>query len=150
MSSRAETVTCTPHFKQDADRAWVTQEGAGILSLWMNPNSDMTLEDIAKLIEQFGEKQVADQLAAQPSSRLVNVNFTNSIHNATIRGETFQRAQFVNYHAKEYLHDGEPFNLLYAFATTVPVWLYLCPCCILCSKSSQPSQPPDQQHMDRI
>ena len=47
------TVTCTPHFKNDAERPWITQEGVGIISISLHPKSEITLEEVAKLIENL-------------------------------------------------------------------------------------------------
>ena len=68
VRSGSHTVTCTPHFKNDADRPWITQEGVGIISISLHPKSDITLEDAAKLIENFASRQVSDQLATQPGT----------------------------------------------------------------------------------
>ncbi len=139
-------MTCTPHYKQDADRPWVTQEGVGIISLWMNPNTRMTIEDVANLIEGFASNQVAEQLAAQPGAQIANVKFENTIHNMTFRGQTIRRELFASYLATDYMHDGEAFNLLYAYTTRAgfPLWVVLCPCCIFCyliTKACQPASP---------
>ena len=45
--------TCTPHFKQDAQNAWITQDGEFKLCIWLHPQSSITLEDAARLIDEY-------------------------------------------------------------------------------------------------
>ena len=147
----SHTVTCTPHFKNDADRPWITQEGVGIISISLHPKSDITLEDVAKLIENFASRQVTDQRATQPAAiQAMNIQFRNTVYNMTFRGEIIQRAQMVNYRAVDYMRDGEPFNLLYNFTATVKPWMLFCSCCIvcfgLCCKSSAEPQAQGTSH----
>ena len=135
IRSQSHTVTCTPRYKYDADRPWITQEGVGIISLSLHPKSEMTLEDVARLIENFASGQVADQLASQPmATRATNIRLRSTICNMTFRRETIQRAQMLNYRAVDYMQDGEPFNLLYTFTTTSTItpWMLFCPCCVVC------------------
>ena len=133
----SHTVTCTPHFKNDADRPWITQEGAGIISISLHPNSDITLENVAKLIENFASRQVTDRRAttAHPTAlQVMDIQFRNTVYNMTFRGEIIQRAQMVNYRAVDYMRDGEPFNLLHNFTATVQLkpWMFFCSCCSIC------------------
>jgi len=155
VRSRSHPVTCTPRYKYDADRPWITQEGVGIISLSLHPNSEMTLEDVARLVENFASGQVADQLALQPmATQAANVRFHGTICNMTFRRETIQRAQMLKYRAVDYIQDGEPFNLLYKFTTTSTVkpWILFCPCCFLCfslhqSSAETETQAPNAQQM---
>ena len=116
-------VTCTPLYKVDATNPWVTQEGPWILSLSLSPNSDMTLEDAAKLIENFPATQVSSQPFPQPRY---------TVRNMTFRGQVIHHEQFVYYRAVDYMHDGESFNLLLHISSGLPILMVLCPCCILC------------------
>ena len=139
VRSGSYTVTCTPHFKNDAERPWITQEGVGIISISLHPKSEITLEDVAKLIENFASRQVADRLATQPTvTQIMNVQFRRTVYNMTFRGEIIQRAQMVNYRAVDYMYDGEPFNLLYNFTNGIGIkpQVLFCPCCFLCCESS--------------
>ena len=148
VRSGSHTVTCTPHFKNDADRPWITQEGVGIISISLHPKSDITLEDVAKLIENFASRQVSDQLATQPgAAQTMNIQFRSTVYNMTFRGEIIQRAQMVNHRAIDYMRDGEPFNLLYNFTNTSTVnpWMLFCPCCILCFLCCKSSAEPQAQ-----
>lgn len=131
MKTKARTVTCTPHFKEDADSPWITQEGVDDLSLWMSPNSDMTLDDIAELVEQFG---VENAVAEEPCAQMMRLRY--SVFFATIpRGGVIGRDLQKRYRAQDVLHDGEPFTFMYAFTASArpPLWLMvLCPCCLPC------------------
>ena len=142
VRSGSHTVTCTPHFKNDADRPWITQEGVGIISISLHPKSDITLENVAKLIENFASRQVT--ATQQEAIQAMHIQFRKTVYNMTFRGEIIQRAQMVNYRAVDYMRDGEPFNLLYNFTATVKPWMFFCSCCIncfgLCCKSSAEPQ----------
>ena len=146
--TETHTVTCTPHFKIDAESPWITQEGVGIISISLHPKSEITLEDVAKLIENFSSRQVADRLATQPIlTQAMNVQIRHTVDDITIRGEIIQRAQMVNYRAVDYLYDGEPFNLLYNFTTGIAVkpQIFFCSCCILCFLWCKSSADPPAQ-----
>ena len=120
-SSRNTPLTCTPHFKPDADQPWVTMDSIIAVSLWMSPNTFMTLEDVAQLIENFAATQVQQQLSGQPLCG--NVKFRGSVLSMTFRQQTIQRAQMVSLAAKDYIHEGENFNLLLNQTTTI--------CCVI-------------------
>ena len=115
-SSRNTPLTCTPHFKADADQPWVTMDSIIAVSLWMSPNSPMTLEDVAQLIENFAATQVQQQLAGQPLSG--NVKYQGSVLSMTFRQQTIQRAQMTSLAAKDYIREGENFNLILNQTTT--------------------------------
>lgn len=146
MASSDTTVTCTPHFKDDAHQPWVVQEGVGILSVWMSPSTSLKLENIAQLIENFAATQVNQKV----------MSYNGTVQSMTFRGQTILRAQMPNYFAKDYLRDGETFNLRFTFSAYLKPWLIFCPCFICCSGSSnQPgnqaaaadSKAPQAQHM---
>ena len=145
VRSGSYTVTCTPHFKNDAERPWITQEGVGIISISLHPKSEITLEDVAKLIENFSSRQVADQVATQPTiTQTVNFQFRSTVYNMTFRGEIIQRAQMVTYRAVDYMRDGEPFNLLYNFTNTSTLKPGMLPCCIFCFLWKSSAEPQAQ------
>lgn len=130
MGTRSDnTVTCTPHFKSDAEQPWVVQEGVGVISLWMHPDSNMTLEDVAALIESFASSQVDQRM----------INYSGRIHNATFRGQTIVREQMSARLARDYVRDGEPFNLRFIFGASPKLWLIFCPCFICCMGGPSPN-----------
>ena len=69
--------TCTPHFKQDAQNCWVTQENETKLELWLHPQSQMTLEDVAKVIDNHiaALKNQAPGLAIAPNQLVESMTF---------------------------------------------------------------------------
>ena len=121
MASSDNTVTCTPRYKDDAHQPWVVQEGVGIISVWMSPNTSLKLEDIAQLIENFAASQVNQKV----------VYYNGTVQNMTIRGQTILRAQMTDYFAKDYMRDGETFNLRFTISTYPKPWLIFCPCFII-------------------
>ncbi len=83
VQTRIIELTGIPRFKEDAQQPWVTRlasrqlfacnsdglrvywvtkEGIIQLSVWMHPRSTMTLEDVARLIEQYAVNTTAQQL----------------------------------------------------------------------------------------
>ena len=132
MVSSGNIVTCTPHYKDDAHQPWVVQEGAGIISVWMAPNSSLKLVDIAQLIENFASSQVNQKI----------VYYNGTIQSMTFRGQTIHRTQMADYFAKDYMRDGETFNLRFTFSVGPKPWLIFCPCFICCIGSS--NQPGNQ------
>ena len=62
VQTRIIELTRIPRFKEDAQQPWVTKEDIIQLSVWMHPKSTMTLEDVARLIEQYAVNTTAQQL----------------------------------------------------------------------------------------
>ena len=131
MFNYGVTITCSPHFKKDAEQPWVTQEGDGIISLWMHTRLSLTLEKVAKLIENAAISQAQSQ-AGNLSGWDLHYQYTATIHNMTIRGRTISQEEMASYPAKDHIRDGETFNLLYSFkANSSRGWLLFCPCCLI-------------------
>ena len=93
----------------------------------MPPNSSLKLEDIAQLIENFAASLVNQKI----------VSYNGTVWNMTFHGQTILRAQMADYFAKDYIRDGETFNLYYTFSTFPKPWLLICPCLVCCYSSSQ-------------
>ena len=81
-------------------------------SIWLSPKSSMTLEDAAKLIENFAAGQVSRQLALRDDP-VVNYNYQGVVCSMTFQGQDIQRTQMTNCSAKDYMREGEPFNLIF-------------------------------------
>ena len=111
MSTTSVTYSCTPHYKEDADKPWVTLESELAYSIWLSPKSSMTLEDVAKLIESFVTGQISQQLAHKDP--VVNYNYEGVVRSMIFRGQDIQRTQMANYSVKDYVREGEPFNLVF-------------------------------------
>ena len=127
--------TCTPRFKQDAHNAWVTQDGDDRLCIWLHPQSPMTLEDAAKVIDNYNTSTRRQYSHLVPD--LV-------VENMTFRGQTITRSQMVNDRAVDFMKDNEPFSLLYRIIPRVSTWSLLCPCC---AKPRDSAGAPQAQHM---
>ena len=127
------TFSCTPHYKEDADKPWVTLESELAFSIWLSPKSSMTLEDAAKLIENFAAGQVSRQLALRDDP-VVNYNYQGVVCSMTFQGQDIQRTQMTNCSAKDYMREGEPFNLIFTqtYRATVNRMVLFCPCCAGC------------------
>lgn len=99
--SHQMSITCTPHFKEDADKAWVTQDSLTAISYWFNPEHGLTLEDAAETIEQFVQSMPGY------SSQIASCTFKSFV----IRGEQFSKdGLMMSAHlAADKLHDGEQF-----------------------------------------
>ena len=148
MSTTSVTYSCTPHYKEDADKPWVTLESELAYSIWLSPKSSMTLEDVAKLIESFVTGQISQQLAHKDP--VVNYNYEGVVRSMIFRGQDIQRTQMANYSVKDYVREGEPFNLVFAqtFRAKFNPLVFLCPCYgVLCCRSqwNQKDLPPALQ-----
>ena len=133
------TCSCTPHYKEDADKPWVTLESEQAYSIWLSPKSSMTLEDAAKKIENFEERQVYQQLAEEAAlNPLANYNYQGTVCNMTFQGQVIQRSHMTDYSAKDYMREGESFNLLFTqtFRATVNPLVLFCPCVVCCGRKT--------------
>ncbi len=118
VQSNVTQLTGIPRFKDDAVQPWVTKEGLIQVSIWMQPNSTMTLEDVARLIEQYATNLTSQQLhhagnanaLAAPAAN--NTTYTGVVNNMTFRGQTFDRSQLIKCTAVEYMKDGENFGFI--------------------------------------
>ena len=108
-----QTIACTPHFKHDAHNPWVTFEGPLQVSYWFNPNSGVTLEDMAAAMEDFASTNFGRQFQGSTAASITASAYTGRIQNVTIRGQIYSRETLINYRAAEYLLDGEVFNMGY-------------------------------------
>ena len=102
MPSRL-TISCTPHFKDDIEKPWVTQDSLTAVSIWLSPDRGLTLEDVAETIELFVKTMPGY------SSQIASCTFRS----LTIRGEVFTKDSLMlsSHMAGDKLHDGEPFTV---------------------------------------
>ena len=130
--------TCRPHYKEDADHCWMTREGEldirstnRIVSLWMPAQNSLTLEDVARLMENLASSEVDRRLES----------YSGSIDNMTFRGETIPREQLKSVFAKDYIREGESFTARLA-ASRSPRPVVWCPC-FICYTVANPHHPAD-------
>ncbi len=118
VQTRIIELTRIPRFKEDAQQPWVTKEGIIQLSVWMHPKSTMTLEDVARLIEQYAVNTTAQQLQQQATVNPLagaasnNTTYSGIVNSMTFRGQVINRSQLFNYAAVDYMKDGENFSFL--------------------------------------
>ena len=117
VSSRVTPFTCNPIFKDDVDKPWVASESITALSIWMNPNTNMFLEEVARMIEEFAATLIREQLSAHVMGG--SVKYQGDIISMTFRGQKIDRAHFANCRARDYMRNGETFNLLMSQTSTV-------------------------------
>ena len=138
--SNMMTISCTPHFKEDAQQHWVTQENMFGISYWFNPNEAPTLEDMIGAVENFisanYNKMMPQNMNVAAGGTQVQMHTTSNMQGkivvVTIRGRNYERETLVNYKAGEYLHDGEVFNMDYAYQLTMNTTTNVKPfCCTL-------------------
>ena len=119
------TVSCTPHYKDDVDKPWCTREGILNITLFLSPKSTMSLEDLAKLIEEFLHTIHADSAMGNrgPHGTFqtnTNVKYEMYIQNMIFQGESMPRsAQMSTLQAKTFLRDQEPFSVVYELRFSV-------------------------------
>lgn len=97
-SNTTQTLSCTAQFKKDAEKPWVTSDSPIKLRYWFNPDTGLTLEDVAASIEDFARS---------------TYRANGQVLSFTIRGQTYSKETMANFKAADYLKDGEPFNLMY-------------------------------------
>ena len=151
----AVTFSVTPHYKDDADQPWITLESQLAISVWLSPKSNMTLEDVAKLIESFAAGQVSQQLthsAAQSplNAGVANINYRGVVHSMTFRGQNIMRSQMLNFPAKDHLREGEPFNMIFTQSFSANPFTMLCPCCAACCGPKPRQDAPQAQQMEKF
>ncbi len=101
-SSHQMSISCTPYFKQDAEKAWVTQDSLTSVKLYFNPDHGLTLEDIAQTIEQF--------VHTMPGYSTQVASCT--VASIAIRGEHYSKDSLMSGHmAADKFHDGEQFTV---------------------------------------
>ena len=155
------TFSVTPHYKDDADQPWITLESQLAISVWLSPKTNMTLEDVAKLIESFAADQVSQQLTYSTSATqnpfaagAASVNYRGEVYSMTFRGQNIMRSQMLNFSAKDHLREGEPFNMIFTqtFGSldSDTFLALLCPCCVTCCGPKPRQEAPQAQEMEKF
>ena len=160
------TVSCTPHYKDDVDTPWCNREGMLNIVLFLSPKSTMSLEDLAKMIEEFLRTIHADgSIQANHGTFQTNlsVQYYVNILSMVFQGESMPRStQMSTLQAKTFLRDQEPFSVVYElrFSGTTTTDFerrgFLQSCCPCCFAQRDPnrdsipmhSQAPPAQQMN--
>ena len=146
------TVSCTPHYKDDVDKPWCSREGVINIALFLSPKSTMSLEDLAKMIEEFLHTIHTDsgmqvtQLTLQTN---VSTKYEMNIQSMIFQGESMPRsAQMSTLQAKTFLRDQEPFSVVYELrmstyrttTTDIQTRGFLQSCCPCCFAQRDPNR----------
>jgi len=99
------TLSCTPHFKFDAENAWVTKDSHTAIHYWLNPNQIQTLLQVAVSIESWAVKQQATQASGCAGKYSININ-SMQVHRTT-----YDRLAMASCQVSDKLSNEEPFNL---------------------------------------
>ena len=100
------SISCTPHFKPDAERPWVTRESATSLHYWYNPKTEQTLLEVVEQIERWIQY---DYKALNPRSMRNQYNM--NILCMEIRGVEFDRDVLAAKTTTDNFYNEEPFTL---------------------------------------
>ena len=98
------SLCCTPHFKPDAEKPWVTKESVSSLHYWYNPEKGQTLLEVAEQIEAWMRYDFEETL--QTTAR-----YNMNILSMEIRGVKYTREELATKTASETLDNEEPFTL---------------------------------------
>lgn len=159
------TVSCTPHYKDDVEKPWCNREGIINIALFLSPKSTMSLEDLAKMIEEFLHTIHTDSSTSTQTNQgafqtNMNVKYQVNVRSMVFQGESMPRsAQMSTLQAKTFLRDQEPFSVVYelSFSGTATTDFerrgFLQSCCPCCFAQRDPnrdnvpvhSAPPAQQ-----
>ena len=99
------SISCTPHFKHDAEKPWVTKESASSMHYWFNPEKEQTLIEVVKQIEEW----IRYDFAEVTLNRMRNYHM--GVQNMEIRGINYKREELANKTTGGNLRDEEPFTL---------------------------------------
>ena len=100
------SISCTPHFKPDAERPWVTRESVTSLHYWYNPKTAQTLLEVAEQIERWIQY---DYKALK--LRLWGNQYNMNILCMEIRGVEFDRDVLATKTTTDNFYNEEPFTL---------------------------------------
>ena len=98
------SLCCTPHFKPDAEKPWVTKESVSSLHYWYNPEKGQTLLEVVEQIEAWMRYDFEETL--QTTAR-----YNMNILSMEIRGVKYTREELATKTASETLRNEEPFTL---------------------------------------
>ena len=98
------SLCCTPHFKPDAEKPWVTKESVSSLHYWYNPEKGQTLLEVVEQIEAWMRYDFEDTLQT-------TVSYNMNILSMEICGVKYTREELATKTASESLCNEEPFTL---------------------------------------
>ena len=105
------TVTCIPHFKDDADNPWVTKESDVLIRYWFNPKKTHNLLQIAESIEAWTQDTFQQNMQENRLIACCIRNYSIIICKMEIRGKSYDRQAFETLSTESILLNEEPFNM---------------------------------------
>ena len=100
------SISCTPHFKHDAEKPWVTKESVSSMHYWFNPEKEQTLIAVVEQIEEWIRFDFA-QVSQNP-------NYVMGVQSMEIRGVNYTLDELANKTTGENFRDEEPFTLRFS------------------------------------
>ena len=106
------SLNCTPHFKFDTEKSWVTKESASSLHYWFNPEKGVTLLEVVEQIEGWTHHDFEETLQINPGPLPVcGSGYNMNILSMEIRGVKYNREDLATMTTNDNLHNEEPFTL---------------------------------------
>lgn len=106
------SVSCTPHFKPDAESPWVTKESITSVHYWFNPEKRQTLLEVVEQIEGWiyhDFSETAQEI--EPVCKSCFCAYSINIWSMEIRGVKYNRETLRRKTTFESLCNEEPFTL---------------------------------------
>ena len=117
------SISCTPHFKPDVEKPWVTREYATLIHYWFNPEKRQTLLEVVEEIEAWTSYDYEETLRkldnTTPSCCFPGYNM--NIRNLEIRGVKYDREALAIKTTSESFCNEEPFTLRYRSKRVAPL-----------------------------
>ena len=116
------SISCTPHFKPDAEKPWVTRESTTSLHYWFNPEKRQTLIEVVEQIEAWSSydfEELVKNLENVPSCCFSG--YTMNIKHIEIRGVKYNREVLATKTTSESFCNEEPFTVRYRSRRVAPI-----------------------------
>ena len=102
------SISCTPHFKPDAERPWVTRESVTSLHYWYNPEKEQTLLEVAEQIERWIHHDYEALVSRRTGLFPV---YAMNILSMEIRGVEYDRQALATKTTRDSYRNEEPFTI---------------------------------------
>ena len=109
------SVSCTPHFKPDAETPWVTKESITSVHYWFNPEKRQTLLEVVEQIEGWINHDFEETTKEiEPLCESCFCSYSINIRNIEIRGVKYNREALATKTTFESLCNEEPITLRFS------------------------------------
>ena len=105
------SISCTLHFKSDAEKPWVTKESISSIHYWFNPEKEVeqTLIEMVEQIEAWMDYDYRETLQKSYATH----GYVMNILNMEICGVKYTHEELATMVTIKYIHNEEPFTLRY-------------------------------------